>query len=74
MAIKKNLRSINCTRKKAYSAKKDAQRAIDNAWRIKKWRLDNGARPIRAYKCEQCNQWHTTSKSIETMMKRNDNE
>lgn len=60
MAIKKALRSEACLKKISYSAQKDAQRAIERCWRIGKWRSKKG-RPLSAYKCPECDQWHTTS-------------
>jgi len=66
MAIKKKFRSINCTRKIGWPNQEAARAAINRAWRIGNWRGEKGARPLRAYKCNQCDFWHTTSKGPRT--------
>lgn len=64
MAIKKELRSDSCRKKKAFPKKEHAMRQINNAWHRSK-RLTNNSlkRPIRAYHCPECDMWHMTSKA-----------
>ena len=64
MAIKKELRSENCKKKKAFPKREYAMRQINNAWhRSKRLTSKNLKRPIRAYKCNECDMWHMTSKA-----------
>lgn len=65
MAIKKKLRSNNCLKKIQFNNKQLAMKQINQAWhRSIKITNKNLKRPIRAYKCHECDMWHMTSKAI----------
>lgn len=45
--------------KKAFPSRRDAQHAIKS---IKRSRVEREKKPHRAYRCEECGQYHLTSK------------
>lgn len=58
----KKLQKHNCKKKKRFTSKAEADTILARAWRISRWDLERGLRPIASYKCPVCKNWHLTTK------------